>query len=140
MRGIPRGPAGQAVDIRFTYDLNGVLEVEATVVATNAKANLVITQYAQKLSSQQIAQAVAEMAALKHHPREDTVNRFLLKRAERIYQELPRDARDLLSQYLDGFEGAMDQQEDPAAIERWRQLLTEFLNNYESESDAEGSL
>ena len=34
VRGIPPGPAGQAVDIRFTYDLNGVLEVEATVVAT----------------------------------------------------------------------------------------------------------
>src|SRR5262249_49504879 len=27
--GIPRGPAGQSVSVRFTYDLNGVLEVEA---------------------------------------------------------------------------------------------------------------
>src|SRR5262249_32816784 len=27
VKGIPRGPAGQPVDIRFTYDLNGVLEV-----------------------------------------------------------------------------------------------------------------
>jgi molecular chaperone HscC len=34
--GVPRGPAGAEIEIRFTYDLNGVLEVEATTVATVA--------------------------------------------------------------------------------------------------------
>jgi len=42
VRGIPRGPAGQEVDVRLTYDLNGVLEVEAIVVETQKKASLVI--------------------------------------------------------------------------------------------------
>ena len=36
---IPKGPPGQEVDIRFTYDLNGVLEVEATVVETHAQSD-----------------------------------------------------------------------------------------------------
>ena len=35
--GRPAGRPGRTVDIRFTYDLNGVLEVEATVVATRQK-------------------------------------------------------------------------------------------------------
>ena len=44
VQGIPRGPAGQAVDVRFTYDLNGVLEVEATVVETRQKFTHMVTR------------------------------------------------------------------------------------------------
>jgi molecular chaperone HscC len=32
--GIPPGPSGQTVQIRFTYDMNGILEVEAVVAAS----------------------------------------------------------------------------------------------------------
>lgn len=40
MDGIPSAPAGQeAIDINFTYDLNGTLEVVATIVSTGKKAN-----------------------------------------------------------------------------------------------------
>lgn len=40
MDGIPSAPAGQeAIDINFTYDLNGTLEVIATIVSTGKKAN-----------------------------------------------------------------------------------------------------
>jgi molecular chaperone HscC len=134
VRGIPPGPAGQLVDVRFSYDLNGVLEVEATVVATKAKANLVITQHAKGLSQEEIAAAVAKMAPLKHHPREEAANRFLLKRAERLFQELPRDARDHLSQLLDGFEGALDAQDDAATIANWRDMLSAFVQRFDSDS------
>ena len=35
VRGLrPAAPAGKSVDVRFTYDLNGILEVETTVVST----------------------------------------------------------------------------------------------------------
>ena len=44
IKGIPRGPAGQAFDVRFSYDLNGVLEVEATVAATKRKFTHVVTR------------------------------------------------------------------------------------------------
>lgn len=40
MDGIPSAPAGEeAIDINFTYDLNGTLEVIATIVSTGKKAN-----------------------------------------------------------------------------------------------------
>ena len=38
--GIPPGPPGQEIDLRFTYDLNGVLEVQATVVKTQKDLKL----------------------------------------------------------------------------------------------------
>jgi len=132
---IPRAPAGeQSIDIRFTYDLNGVLEVEATVVDTGRKFNHLVTRYAKGLSSAQIAQAVDEMAKLKTHPREETVNRFLLRRAERVYRELSIDERDMLSQLLDGFEAALELT-DGEAVGRHRAALERFLDTHDPPFD-----
>jgi molecular chaperone HscC len=129
--GIPRGPAGQDVDLRLTYDLNGVLEVEATVVETQKKTSIVITRHVRGLSEDQIAQAIAELQQLKMHPREETVNRFLLKRAERVYRELPLMERERLADLMDGFEAALEMQESDEVLNRFRLELEIFLNQYE---------
>ncbi len=132
--GIPRGPAGQEIDIRFTYDLNGVLEVEATVVETQKQVTHVVTRYAHGLTPEQVRAAVQAMAKLKTHPREQQANRYLLRRAERLYQELGREEREVLSRLLDGFEEALSLQ-DPGAIARHREALEEFLELCEGNSD-----
>jgi molecular chaperone HscC len=128
---VPAGPAGsESVDVRFTYDLNGVLEVEATVVSTGKKCSHVVTRHAHGLTARQVAVAVADLQRLKIDPREEEVNRFLLRRAERLYEELPYEARMALSSLLDGFEEALALQE-PQAIERNREALQEFLNQFD---------
>ena len=125
--GIPSGPAGQPVDIRFTYDLNGVLEVETTVVATKRKVTHVIARHAKGLSEDQIRKAVRDMEKLKTHPREEAVNRFLLARAERVFKELPAELRHSLGDLLDGFESSM-QSQDSESMEQHRQALEIFLS------------
>jgi molecular chaperone HscC len=134
VKGIPRGPAGQAVDIRFTYDLNGVLEVEATIVETRQKFTHVVTKYARGLTPEQIERAVQEMEKLKTHPREETNNRFLLRRAERVYQELPLEGRARLGLLMDGFEEALEMG-DAAAVERNAEALKEFLDRHDQGFD-----
>ncbi len=134
VKGIPRGPAGQQVDVRFTYDLNGVLEVEATVVETGQKFAHVVTNHARGLSPEQVEQAVRAMQQLKTHPREEAANRLLLRRAERVYQELSPEGRAWLGNLLDGFEGALEMG-DAAAIERFRATLTEFLDRHDAGFD-----
>lgn len=129
---IPRGAAGQKVDIRFTYDLNGVLEIEATIVATKKRVTHVITRHAKGLSEAQVAQAVAEMSMLKSHPREEAVNRFIIRRAERLYQELPLSERRRLDALITGMEEALELR-DPAAIASNRAALEEFLNYFDTE-------
>ena len=131
--GIPAGPAGQAVDVRFTYDLNGVLEVEASVVATGKRVNHVITKYARDLTPAQIRQAVRDMEKLKVHPREEEENRFLLRRAERLFQELGKYEREQISQLLDEFEAALSSQE-PEPIETARSALEIFLDQHDPAS------
>jgi molecular chaperone HscC len=135
VNGIPRAPAGeQSVDVRFTYDLNGVLEVEVTVVETGQKVSHLVTRYAKGLSQAQLAQAVDEMQKLKTHPREETVNRFLLRRAERVYRELSLDEREMLSRLLDGFEAVLELDDDEA-VGRHRAALERFLDAHDARFD-----
>jgi len=137
IHGIPRGPAGQEVEIRFTYDSNGVLEVEATIVETKKKASQVFTRHAKGLNQKQIQKAIADMQELKIHPRDDTVNRYLLRRAERLYAELPLRDRQILDSLLHGFESVLDLR-DQEATEKFRRDLEEFLNAYDPERGDEG--
>jgi molecular chaperone HscC len=132
IKGIPRGPAGQEIDIRFTYDLNGVLEVEAVIVETRTKASLVITRYAKGIKDHELQKALAEMATLKQHPREETGNHFLLRRAERVYRELPEHARLQLADLLDGFEQSLADR-DPEIIIRFREELEIFLSAHDEQ-------
>ena len=128
--GIPKGPPGQEADVRFTYDLNGVLEVEVSIVETKRKIRHVITRHARGMEASQIAAAVEEMQALKMHPREEAAHQALLKRAERVYQELPLVAQQYLGQLLDGFEQALELGEKDT-LPRFRQALEEFLNEHD---------
>jgi molecular chaperone HscC len=137
LTGIPPGPAGQSVDIRFTYDLNGVLEVEAVVVTTGKKVSHVITRHTRNLTPEQIRRAVRDMEKLKVHPREEEENRFLLLRAERLYQELDKFGREQLSDLLDGFESALTSQ-DPEQVGASRSALQIFLSQHDGESEGDG--
>lgn len=130
--GIPQGPLGQCVDLRFTYDLNGILEVEATISATGRKVSHIVTKNARGLSAEEIRNAVAEMSMLKLHPREEAAHRLLLRRAERLYRELPMIEREQLSMLLDGFESAL-KSGDKSAIAGMRESLIEFLGSIEPE-------
>ncbi len=131
--GIPPGPPGQEVAVRFTYDLNGVLEVEATVVATNKTISHIIAKNAAGMTEAAIRQAVREMAKLKAHPRDEEVNHYVLARAERLFKELSADLRRHLGNLIDGFEAALESRE-PEAIVAHREAVEAFL----SEFDAEG--
>ena len=132
--GIPPGPSGQEIDVRFTYDLNGVLEVEATIVKTGKKISHVITQHAKSLTPMDIKRAIEQMQTYKHHPRDELVNQAVLRRAERIYKELPLQQRDQLGDMIDGFEGVL-QSQDKQAIGEIRQLLELALDRLEGNND-----
>jgi molecular chaperone HscC len=134
--GIPRGPAGEPVDVRFTYDLNGVLEVEATIQQTKRTFSHVVTQYAQGMTKAQIERAIQEMAALKTHPRDEAVNRHILRRCERLYKELPQVLRQQLEMLLDGFEMSLADQ-DPTVVASNRQALEIFLSQFDPDGRAD---
>jgi molecular chaperone HscC len=105
--GIPPGPSGQPVHVRFTYDLNGILEVEAFVGGTNKHFSTVLTHHANNLSKKEIDAAVRLMQTLKFYPRDDVRNQHLVLFAERVVGEVGTYQRSDIEMALDQFEQAM---------------------------------
>ena len=78
----PPKPAGETqVDVRLSYDLNEILEVEMNVVGTSRKEVLVIERNPGQLTRAQVEAARKALAVIKFHPRESLPNRTALARA-----------------------------------------------------------
>ena len=46
LKGVPKGKAGEeSIDVQFDYDLNGILEVKATIVSTGKSVNKIIDNF-----------------------------------------------------------------------------------------------
>jgi len=108
---VPPNKAGaEAAEVRFTYDINGSLEVAATALSTGAKETQIFRKAA-GLTETELEQRFVALAHLKMHPREQAENKLLIARAERLYEEHRGDARELLRQALMQFEGAITEQQ-----------------------------
>jgi molecular chaperone HscC len=112
LKGLPPGPAGkECVDVRFTYDLNGLIEVEMKVLSTGQVETLVIEESPGRLTAEQIEQAREQMRALKIHPREALPNATALERADALYQRLSGEPRAWLGQLIVQLDAALDSQD-----------------------------
>ncbi|MBU5317088.1 molecular chaperone HscC [Clostridium bornimense] len=128
---IPKGAAGEhPVDVRYTYDINGLLEVEVTIVSTGEVKSLVIENAPGSLSKEEIEERLKMLSSLKIHPREKTENRLLVARGERLYEESLGSKRVYISQLLQGFERVLETQ-DSKLIEEASKNLTEEFNKLE---------
>lgn len=105
--GIPPGPAGTPVAVRFTYDLNGILEVEAFIEGTGKRFRTVLTQHASGMSPDEIEKAVRQLQSLKFYPRDDVANKELLLFCERVIKEINPHQRQQLEEAVDALEHAM---------------------------------
>ncbi|WP_312436384.1 molecular chaperone HscC [Janthinobacterium sp.] len=131
---IPAKKAGEVgIDVRFTYDISGVLEAEVTVLATQERHKMVISDNAGVMTAEQIEQRFAELADLKIHPRDQLENRTLVSRADRLYEQSLGDVRQYLAAHTANFQAALETQ-DPSTIRKARAALDEVLRQVESES------
>ncbi len=131
--GVPKAPAGkEAVDVTYTYDINSILEVEATVVSTGEKFRRIIKSTYTEMTDEEIEQRFKELAYLKIHPRDQEENKLVLLRVERLYEEALGADRDVLEAEARKFELALSSQ-DKRIIEKERKKLVEFLDKWEKE-------
>lgn len=134
--GLPSGPAGIPIHIRFSYDLNGILEVEAYSPG-GKKHRTVLTNHVKGLSQEQIHAAVKRLEELKFYPREDLGNQRLARFCERRIGELHPSQREQLDSALDYYEAALNRS-DRSEFEAAKQMLLMTLSSlgieYEEES------
>jgi molecular chaperone HscC len=108
---VPRKPRGQEqVDIRFTYDVNGTLQVEATVLSTK-KTSVQVFGNTTGLSETEITDRFRKLEALKLPPREHMENLALIARAERIYEECRGEQREYIKEIIAQFEREISNQQ-----------------------------
>ncbi|MEI6484967.1 MAG: molecular chaperone HscC [Sphingomonadales bacterium] len=127
---VPRGAAGIPVDCRFSYDINGLLEVDVSVPGSGEQAQLVITDPADDIAPAELARRRAALAALKVHPRDGEANRAALARAERCWQDALGEKREYVGQLIAQFQAVLETQ-DPRQAEQARQQLEEALDAVE---------
>jgi molecular chaperone HscC len=109
---VPRRSGGQAsVDVRFTYDVNGLLVVDVSEPSTKRTVQAVIKRSAEAMSDDQVAAALKRMETLKIHPKDVQENLYAMERGKRLYEDLLGHARELLAQELAVFEAALERQD-----------------------------
>lgn len=131
---IPRGRAGsESVDVRFTYDINGLLEVEATVTSTGIKERIVIEGNPGLLTQKEIEKRLKSLQSLKIHPREKLENSVLLARGERLYEDALGEKREYIAGLMQVFEKTLNKQ-DPDEIKNMLKELTDIFDQIEQDS------
>jgi molecular chaperone HscC len=123
--------ADNGIDVRFTYDVNGLLQVEATLISTQQTKALLIQGNPGLLTEAEIAQRLAALSCLKIHPRELMEFRTLRARGERLYQELLGARRELLGESIGRFERALESQ-DSRVFKPAAQAFLGFMDELEN--------
>ena len=130
---IPPRPAGEVVvACRFTYDINGLIDIDVHVPLTGEKHQLTIVDEDGPTGVDLEVQRAA-LAALKVHPRDKEINRAVLTRANRCYENFLGEKRSQIGMWIGEFERTIDGQ-DTRAIERFRGDFTRMLDTMEGET------
>lgn len=126
---VPKKKAGEeAVDIRFTYDINGILITDLTVVSTGQTISRVISE---SVSGPELQRRMAELETLKVHPKQLSENRYILEKLQALYEESPVYVREQIQQAIRYFEELLAEQ-NPRPIRKYRQYLEQFVRQIES--------
>ena len=123
----------EKIDVRFTYDSSGVLEVVSTVISTGHSKTLIIENAPGTMSPEDIARRFKELEKIKVHPRDMAVNEALISRASAAYANALGARRTQIGLLLRAFEAALRSYER-RTIEEARRELEELLKQHESHS------
>lgn len=134
---VPKKKRGEeAVDVRFTYDINGILEVEVKVVSTGKSVTKVLSQ---NMDEKEIAKRMQQLKKLKVHPKDLTENQLILERLRAVYEEALPETREQLMYHIRQFEYVLKMQ-DPRRIRKYREFLERMLTSLEYYDPFEGKL
>lgn len=126
---VPGKKSGEeSVDLRFTYDINGILIVDITVVSTGKTVSRVISQ---DMDEREIEYRMRELERLKVHPKDISENRLMLERLKSLYEEVPTYMREQVRDFIVCFDRLLSEQ-NPRQIQKYLEFLEQTLEQYES--------
>lgn len=130
---IPQAPKGkECADIRFTYDINGILQVEITCRSTGKKDELIILNPKLSLSEKELKNKLSQLEKFKLLPRDDEENKLILATASRLYEQSTGLIREQIHEHIDYFNLLLHEGND-AKIRRYRNDINEFFSQIDDE-------
>ena len=120
----------EEIDIRFTYDVSGVLEVLVTTVSNNETRRMIIEGNPGSLSEAEIQKRFKSLGQLKIHPRDKAENTAMIARFERAYENQLGDNRKWIGARLAEFQALLEGQND-TDINAARTELDGWLAHFE---------
>ena len=128
---VPPAPKGkESVEVRFTYDINGILEVEVTVPSTGEMKKRLFIGKGNELTEEEIQARLQELAALKINPYNADRFKMLIAHAEKLYAQSMGETREEVGSALDQFQ-AIVQEGSPTIIAREAERFSTFLDSVE---------
>ena len=129
---VPQNLAGkEAINVRFTYDINGILEVEAKVVSTGVKKSKLIING--DLSEEEKNEKIKMLEEIKIQSENKNKDKLLLERANRIYAEIVNtEIRNHISEYLENYKMVVATG-DRIRIQKVKESFSQFLDKIDPE-------
>ena len=123
---IPPRKAGEVkCYVRYTYDINGVLEVNVHIPMTGVHRQLVVVNEELGMSQEEIEKKLKEYESLKISPRQEEENQYVLAWGERLYTQCSGEIREELLKRMQYFQHAMES--DPYQVVKVRKYLMVYL-------------
>ena len=122
----------QAIDIRFSYDINGLLEVDVLLEDGKTESR-VISHNTVALTPQQIEASRERLLTLKIYPRDLLVNRTFKAQLEEQWTRALGKERELLGAIITDFDAAL-LSNDMQRVDDMRRRACEYLGIEEPEA------
>lgn len=116
----------QPITVRFTYDINGLLEVETNTFHEASEYRVVIQNSMNRMCEEEVRERLKQLQEYKLPSHEKEVFRHLLERGERLYYESVGEKRMQISTLLDEFEAALQQEQPQLIREVFRRVKAAF--------------
>ncbi len=117
----------QSLDVRFSYDINGLLEVDVTLLDSGERHSHSIDRSPTGLDEQARQDSRERLSTLKVHPRDSLPNRTLLARLERAWMQSLGNERERIADWMDTFNAVLGGQQ-PREIASHRSQLEKALD------------
>lgn len=126
---LPKSNKIEGIILTYTYDINGVLEVESTIMSSNRKDKIYLQNDSQ-LTEIQLATWSAQLEKLKTLPKDQEKNIALLHKLERLFEENLGETRTYISNMIQKLTLSLDTH-DHSNVENTVQQIQQELQKLE---------
>lgn len=116
----------EVVDLRYTYDTNGLLQIDACVLSNGKTFSHVLQNNSERMSESEIKKSIEKLAHLKVHPAEKQENQVVRSRGEHLYELCSGELRETVSGLLAHFELELSSQDDGRIATAREQVSKQF--------------